>query len=234
MIRLAALATAVAALGLLAIGAGPAAAAEQCSIVDADLRWGFKESFRSYLTSTIANGQWVVDGGASYSTPEFEWMSGSGFYNPESASGLVAFIGSVTFTGHGGVLSTRIANPELQFVDSSTAYLLLDVSGTTQGGDEVDLTAVRFARLDLDGGSRSTEGVTVPASLTEEGAEAFGTYSAGEPLDPVGYSLDTSCAEAQSDRPVDSAWLTWAVVGLGALALATVLALALLRRNRSN
>jgi len=233
MIRRAALATAVAALGVLTIAATPAAAAEQCSIVDADLRWGFKESFRSYLTSTIANGQWVVDGGASYSTPEFRWMSGSGFYDAQSTSGLVAFIGSVTFTGHGGVLATRIANPELQFVDSSTAYLLVDVAGTTQGGDGVDLTGVRFARLDLEAGSRSAEGVTVPATLTEEGAEAFGTYSAGEPLDPVEYSLDASCAEG-SEEPGDLAWLTWSVVGLGAVALAAVLALAVLRRTHSN
>ncbi|CAN5125784.1 hypothetical protein BH09ACT3_BH09ACT3_05320 [soil metagenome] len=233
MIRRVALATAVAALGLLAIGAAPAAAAEQCSIVDADLRWGFKESFRSYLTSTIANGQWVVDGGAGYSTPEFQWMSGSGFYDPDSASGLVAFIGSVTFTGHGGVLSTRIANPELQFVDSSTAYLLLDVAGTTQGGEAVDLTAVRFAGLDLEAGRRSAEAVTVPAVLTAEGAEAFGTYPAGEPLDPVEYSLDASC-QAAAGPPADLAWLSWAVAGLGAAALAAVLALVLLRRTRSS
>ena len=35
-----------------------------CQVANARLDWGVKESFRSYSSGSIANGEWVTDNGA--------------------------------------------------------------------------------------------------------------------------------------------------------------------------
>ena len=77
----------------------------------------------------------------------------------------------------------------------------VDVSGTTQEGVPVDARAVEFATVDLTGAAKGEAIVEAPAVLTEAGAEAFGTYEAGEPLDPitVGMPGSASCLTTQPD-----------------------------------
>jgi hypothetical protein len=224
-------------------------AAEGCPVDAATLTWGFKESFRSYISGSIANGEWTVADGATYTTPEFGWSDGKGAYDPDG--GLVQFPGSVNFTGHGGILNTTIASPQLRFIDEDTAVLLLDVSGTTQDGAAVDQQDVEFVELDLAGAVERADGsLTVtdaPAVLTSAGAAAFGTYPAGEEFDPVSFTLalDPACAtaveptEAQTmtAEPVASgADLTWLWVVLAAVLLLLVAAavvVIVVRRGRN-
>ncbi|MGV8876288.1 MAG: HtaA domain-containing protein, partial [Rhodoglobus sp.] len=52
-----------------------------CSVSDAAITWGVKESLRSYISGTIAHGEWTVSDGASYSTPNFGWSDGAGALN---------------------------------------------------------------------------------------------------------------------------------------------------------
>src|SRR5690606_21232723 len=112
------------------------------------------------------------------------------------------FAGSITFTGHGGILNTTVSNPQLRFVDADTAILLLDVSGTTQEGEPVQATGVEFVELDLANATEfagdSLVIMDAPAELLPEGAAAFGTYESGEPFDAVSaiLPLDAQCAEA--------------------------------------
>ncbi len=200
--------------------------AEACSVDGARLDWGFKESFRSYIDGSIANGEWTTAGDAGYETPAFFWTDGSGDYDVESGTGVVGFDGSVRFTGHGGVLDTTIANPRFER-DGDTGILLLDVMGTTQDGRDLTRVAVPFASLDLSGiESATADGVVglrdVPASLTPEGAEVFGTYEAGEALDPVTLTLPVGCSDGAPAEVSASAadlagtalpvWLIWAIV----------------------
>ena len=193
-------------------------AAEGCPVDAATLSWGFKESFRSYISGSIANGEWTVADGATYTTPEFGWSGGKGAYDAEG--GLVAFTGSVDFTGHGGILNTVIANPELRFVDADTAVLLLDVSGTTQDGAAVDQQDVEFVDIDISGALENADcTVTVtaaPTVLTPAGAAAFGTYEAGEPFDAVSFTLplDSACA-APVIEPSETATVTAEPVSSG-------------------
>src|SRR3546814_3461048 len=65
-----------AAPGASAVGraASPATA---CDVVGGELSWGFKESFRAYISGSIAAGEWTTSGGATYETPSFGW-SGAG------------------------------------------------------------------------------------------------------------------------------------------------------------
>lgn len=223
-----------------------AQAVQGCEVTAAQLDWGFKESFRSYISGSIANGQWTVADGATYETPLFGWSGGTGGYDTGTGAGSVSFAGSITFTGHGGVLTTTVANPRIEFVDESTASLLLDVSGTTQDGTAVSATAVEFATLDLSGASTLQDGVLsivdAPAVLAAPGADAFGTYPAGESLDPVSLTvtLDDACATpapvtptaAQSGGGVEVAsaggpdlgWLIWAIAAVVLLAAAGLIA----------
>lgn len=219
-----------------ALVATPAVAAEACPVDDATVTWGFKESFRSYLSGTIANGEWIVTEPATYETPVFGFAGGAGDYDGGSGAGAVAFGGEIRFTGHGGILDTTISALELRFVDGGRAVIVVDVTGTTQAGDPVDARAVEFVTLDLSGVA-ALDGSTIvitdaPATLTADGAAAFGTYLEGETFDPVSATLplDASCA-ALAPAPV-AAWPFW--VGGGALvaAIAALVAGLLVRRAR--
>ncbi len=213
-----------ASLAAVLIAAAPAAAAT-CEVPDAALTWGFKESFRSYISGSIAHGEWTVSDGATYETPSFGWSGGSG-----SVPGTVAFAGAVEFTGHGGVLDTTISNPRLVFDGSSTAVLLLDVSGTTQEGVPVEAGAVEFATVDLAGATAGDTVSNAQVVLTEAGARAFGTYPAGEPLDPITVALPgaAACLATSAGPPplILAAVAAAVLVALGAAVVAR-------RRRRS-
>lgn len=220
-----------------------------CPVDTAGLDWGFKESFRAYIDGSIANGEWTTADGATYATPLFSWANGSGGYDAGSGDADLAFTGSVTFTGHGGVLNTTIANPRI-VIDGERAVLLLDVWGTTQAGEAISSQGVEFVSLDLAAGEVGGGGDLVafsgiPAVLTDAGAAAFGTYEAGTEFDPVDLriNVDPACVTAASTdeeptgvepEPVaDASPLPWVLGGAALLALIAVVAFLLLRRNRT-
>jgi hypothetical protein len=223
-----------------------ATAMRGCPVTDAVLSWGFKESFRSYLSSSIANGEWTVADGASYETPTFGFSDGVGSYDPLGASQL-DFAGSITFTGHEGILNTTVANPSVRFDNASTATLLLDVIGTTQQGEVVSALDVEFVTLDLAAAAIESSGgvVTIsdaPAVLTEAGAAAFGTYGAGEAFDPltVVFTVGDCAVEVPeapaADEPVasdaaDLGWLPWAIIAL--LVISGVITTVVVLRRRA-
>ena len=216
--------------------------AEGCTVEASSLAWGFKESFRSYISGSIANGEWTVADGATYETPLFGWTDGEGHYDPATGEGVLAFQGSIEFTGHGGILDTTVANPVIEFVDGDSAVLLLDVSGTTQEGKPVDQAGVEFADIDLSSATVVQAGAVLtvtdaPATLSAPGAAAFGTYPAGEELDPLSFTLtiDEACATASAPVEVggensaatapDLGWLAWLVVGIVVVAAAAGVAI---------
>lgn len=200
----------------------PVAVPTSCAANGAELVWGFKESFRSYISGTIANGEWSVADGASYETPNFTWTDGSGNY--EHGSGEIGFAGTINFTGHDGTLDTTIVNPRLRF-EGYSAVVVVDVTGTTQEGVPVDAQSVDFVRLDLSKSIDSDENgvVTVtgaPAVLTADGAAAIGTYLEGEPFDPVSVTFKTAPDCAQIQPPI---WLIAAIAGVVLAAVAVAL-----------
>jgi hypothetical protein len=223
MIRVLALAA------VLAVSGTPTAAA--CTVEDATLTWGLKESFRSYISGTIANGEWTVADGATYETPSFGWSGGAG-----GVPGVVSFPGSVTFTGHGGILDTTIADPRLRFDGSDVATLLVDVSGTTQDGVPVDAQAVEFATIQLADAITPSGLTDAPAELTADGAAAFGTYEAGEELDPISATLPGGCLSADSSGTPAVLAIVGAILAaiiLVAVASAVLVVVLLARRRHS-
>jgi len=233
-----------------------------CLVDDASLTWGFKESFRAYISGAIAHGEWTVENGATYETPEFGWSAGAGTFDSETSTGLVQFQGSIRFSGHDGLLDTTVANPQLQFVDENTAYLLLDVSGATMdaamsGSDEVvSSTGIPFVELDLSAGGvtwnddrTAVTAVDVPTAITPEGFAAFPNYEAGTAFDTIDFAFttDAECGEAAPIAAVDEAETTaissvddglpwWVFVAGGAvllLVIAAIVVLIVLRRRRA-
>lgn len=187
----------------------PPQAVAGCAIVDASLSWGFKESFRAYVSGSIANGDWSTSGNAGYQTPVFTWSKGDGT-RAEDGEGRLGFTGAIRFTGHSGALDTSIADPVVQFTADS-AVLTVDYAGTSMddalAGKEnrQEIAGVPFVDLDLAKGVTTTDQdvVTIsdiPTSLTEAGSAAFPNYPAGTAFDPVtlSYRTDPNCVPGES------------------------------------
>lgn len=223
-----------------------ASAANTCQVSGATLDWGFKQSFLSYLDSNIANGTWTLNDVTQNGTV-FNWANGTGSVDSATGAGLVGYQGSIQFTGHDGALNTTISNPQIELLGDGTGYLLLDVTGTTQSGDAVSQAGVRFVKLDLSGVQTSDGAISaasVPATLTDAGASAFGTYAAGESFDAVSFTipLAVGCANSTTESVAVSAvaddsapnlsWIWWLVAALLIIAITT--AVVLLRRRRQS
>jgi hypothetical protein len=168
----------------------------KCPLAEANLSWGFKESFRSYISGSIAKGKWNVADGASYETPSFRWTQASGNATAPTKA-VVDFTGTVRFTGHSGALNTTIANPSLLIADDA-ATLKLDVSGASRDAamegktENQDFPDIAFAAIDLSGLKRDGNtwtATSAPTTLTSSGNAAFDSYEAGTALDPVTFSV---------------------------------------------
>jgi hypothetical protein len=177
-----------------------------CDVSDATLTWGFKESFRAYIDSDIANGEWTTADGATYTTPSFAWSGGTGRFDPATGTGYIDFTGSVRFTGHDGLLDTTIQNPTV-LLQGDSGTLSLDVTGVTMDGDMVDSTDVAFVDLasaEVVGGD-AVRTLDAETTLTDDGAIAFPNYAVGEAFDPVSVSMTVgkTCSTERADDVSD-------------------------------
>lgn len=178
-----------------------------CNVTSATLVWGFKESFRSYISGTIANGSWDTTGNVSYKTPVFTIAGGTGSLDETASKGAVSFTGSMHFTGHSGALDTTFSDPVLEIVDATTALLYVDVASApreaAEAGDATIHTYddIPFVRIDLasaTAGSGSISGSALPTALTSEGNTVFSSYEVGSAFDPIDVSVASSCAAPAS------------------------------------
>ncbi|WP_243232110.1 HtaA domain-containing protein [Microbacterium sp. CIAB417] len=204
------------------------------AVSGASIDWGVKESFRSYVTGSVANG--AINGG---------WGTGSGAFNTEADRGRVSFGGSVHYTGHSGALDMTLSNPRIQINNASSASLILNVqSKGFNGSPDTNASGIVFATLSLPQAQESANRVTfsgASATLTSAGAQAFaGFYEAGTALDAVTFSLplgaevpcdsatDSALASTGSAAPTDALWF-----GIGVIAFGGVLLAAMRRRQRA-
>jgi len=176
-------------------GTGSGSVAEQCfaqGVNGATLSWGVSDRFRAYVTGPIAKGS-VSTSGVQDSGSAFRWSGGKGSFNTDLGKGRASFGGSVSFSGHEGILDLRISNPRV-VVNGSSGTLVVDVRSSDMEGNTSSSDGVAFASLDLSG-KKSTSGSTItwsgaPATLTAAGAKAFaGFYEAGTALSPVTFSF---------------------------------------------
>ena len=218
------------------LGAAPASVPEgACEVQDVSITWGFKESFRSYISGSIAKGSWEVSGDVGYEIPHFTLTGGTGHVDAARDEGIVAFEGGIVFSGHDGILETSLQNPELIITGSRQATLVLDVTGDTMEEVTVNQPDVLFATVTWGRGAEnvvpsdgvwSVEGAQVV--LTQEGSDVFGTYPAGEEMDPLSFRFEVA------PGCLDEGTIWWIPGGVAALAVgASALALAIQRGRRS-
>lgn len=204
-------------------GATLAQSGTECSVRSWEITWGFKESFRAYLSGTIARGGWDTSGNIGYDTPVFTIEGSRGVMSPDGSAGEMVGSGTIRFTGHDGILDQTVSAPRLVIESSDNAVLFFDVVGDTQEGVSIDERDVAFAdinihRYSIDAGAGLWSVTGAPALLTEEGAAAFGTYPAGEPLDAMDIVIyvDDNCLER------DNLVALWLVGGGALVALGTI------------
>lgn len=176
-------------------------APDACVATGSNLTWGFKESFRSYVSGSIAGGDWSASRGASYSTPSFTWAKGTGSFDERTRTGSVDFPGAVAFSGHDGALNTTISDPQVQ-IEGDRALIVLDVEGASMDAamegrdDSKSVPDVPFVEVDLSqatvetkGGRTTITATDAPTALTSQGEAAFSTYTAGTSFDPVSFTI---------------------------------------------
>lgn len=178
------------------------ATSSACVVTGGDLTWGVKESFRSYISGTIAHGSWEVSDGATYETPMFGWSNPTGEIDASTGEGTVSFNGLIHFTGHDGALNLQMSNPSIQFSGDGTAQLLLDTTSQRANGEiAIDEEQAYIGKIegigDIDPSSGEVAFVDAPAVLTADGADAFGGfYGSGDDLDPITLTLQLVPCEA--------------------------------------
>ncbi|MFJ3394235.1 HtaA domain-containing protein [Leifsonia aquatica] len=222
----------------------PVAAAQPTCVAravsDASLNWGVKTSFRNYISGGIANGSWTL-AGVTYSGGQYGWSGGKGTFNPDETRGLVRYSGSVSFTGHDGVLNLVLSNLAIRVTSPTQATLIADVHSTDMAGKPSDFSGVSFATIALGGGTASGSTFSVDGAataLTADGAKAFaGFYNAGEALDPISFRFPLG-AEVACDSTTTSGLASTGSTGSGSaplfgglLILAGIAAVAVVRRR---
>jgi hypothetical protein len=224
-------------LGVFILGgvATPAMANESeesvdaCQVTSWSAQWGVKESFRSYLSGAIAQGEWTTAGGVSYDTPTFSIAGDSGWISPDGHTGELVADGSLRFYGHGGILDQTLSSPTL--VIGEETHLVFDVFGDTREGVSVNQEAVDFVVVEgrpvVDVATSTWHLMDAPTILTEEGADAFGNYPAGTDFDPVSVTAEVEPG-CLTQRTGPLAW----VVSLSLLATAVGAAVTVWARRR--
>ena len=196
-------------------------------VVGGELDWGVRESFRTYITGSIAHGAIATSAGAAVDTDgTFLFPAAAGTVDGDVID--ADFDGTVRFTGHDGTgtppgvpaLDVRISDVRID-VEGQDGTLVADVvSRGLDDGAMATYDDVPFAELDLsttaptpvEGGLRWT-GVT--ATLTEEGVPAFADfYEAGSALDPLTLTLALSDEEPTPERTPTESFATAALADL--------------------
>jgi hypothetical protein len=218
----------------VAIAAEEPASEDRCDVSSWELTWGVKESFRAYLSGSIANGEWSTSGNVTYHTPDFTIAGSEGWISPDGANGSLQANGGIRFIGHGGILDQTLSAPSV-WIAGETLTLVFDIAGDTQEGVSIQQEQVRFVsgqvqpQIDPETGvwSITDEGMV----LTSEGAYAFGTYPAGEPFDPVTLevNVEPGCLEEKLSLSGAIGWVAGISVAVSALALVIT---GLVRRSR--
>ncbi|MFJ3324625.1 HtaA domain-containing protein [Streptomyces griseus] len=168
-------------------------------VVDGTLDWGVKESFRAYVVGNIAHGKIETSGGASAKDGGYRFTKATGLLDADKNTLDAAFKGKVRFLGHETkgeyVLDLSISNLKVD-IEGTSGKLLADVSAKDRATGKVsEYAALSFADLKVPAGALAAkDGIVtlknVPATLTTDGAKAFGGfYKKGEELDALNVAV---------------------------------------------
>ncbi|MET4925858.1 HtaA domain-containing protein [Streptomyces sp. PSRA5] len=156
------------------------------ALQDAAVDWGVRRTFREYVTGSIAEGRWTLAGGAQDGGALFRFPEGKGTYDAKKQTLDAGFAGSVHFTGTR--LDLTLSEISVQ-VKAGKGTLAADVASEGRAPRKA-VPLVTFAAGDFAPKNGLAALTEAPATLTEGGAEVFGSmYKAGTPMDPVSLAV---------------------------------------------
>lgn len=148
---------------------GTAAEPDEAPVAESTLCWAFQRSFVDYVARlpdgriAAADGAEVLDDG-SFAFPAAEAA--------EEATGARRFAGSISFTGHHGMMAVTISAPALLPGARADSPALLTIEDPFEPGQRMALATV-------------APDAAAPR-LTEQGADLFqGIYPQGMALEPL-------------------------------------------------
>ncbi|MGW4907653.1 HtaA domain-containing protein [Streptomyces sp. NPDC004270] len=164
-------------------------------IADGTLTWGVKESFRTYVVGSVAQGRITASDGATQAAGNgvFTFADATGSYDTDAGTLSAVFEGAVDFKGHesNGTYGLDLTLGNLRAtVDGGKGELTADVTSLGTTTKNVALADLKADSADLTPEDDVITLDDVTATLTEAGAKAFsGYYTAGTELDPVDLSV---------------------------------------------
>jgi hypothetical protein len=176
----------------------PGSEAYPQDVTGGHLDWGVKESFRTYVTGPIAQGQIILNGGATQNADGTFRFPARATGNYDNATVLLSsgYNGSVRFVGHAGALDMTIYDIKVNKTSSTVGVIIADViSRSLEDGQFYTYNDINFGDLNFTGKTptvteTSVAWSNVPAKLTQQGVPGFANfYQAGDDLDPVSPSL---------------------------------------------
>ncbi|WP_433062352.1 HtaA domain-containing protein [Dactylosporangium sp. CS-033363] len=192
-------------LGTAAVFATAAPAAAAPADVDSGyLDWGFKASFRAYVSTGNGTPPLGASNGASINpNGTFRFPVTSGSYDAASGATTVHYGGTVVFSYPAHFFTITLKNPTVE-LSGATRALKADVDLTVTGGgfepvhvEQAVVATIGAGTPAVDGGNVSWTNLST--TMTETGASAFaGFYAAGSALDPLSSALVLA-----GDEPTD-------------------------------
>lgn len=170
-------------------------AATEGEIADGKLDWGVKESFRSYVVGSVANGKITTSDGATQAAGNgvFTFTDATGTYDTDADTLSAAFEGAVNFKGHedNGTYGLDLTFTDLKAtLDNGSGELTADVTSLGEKSEDVVLADLKADSADLTAKNDVITVDDVTATLTAAGAKAFGGfYQTGAELDPLDLSV---------------------------------------------
>ncbi|MFE2583213.1 HtaA domain-containing protein [Streptomyces sp. NPDC059378] len=164
-------------------------------IADGTLVWGVKESFRTYVVGSVAQGTVTASGGATQAAGNgvLTFPDATGTYDTEAGTLSAAFEGAVNFKGHEdhGTYGLDLTLAGLTAtMAGGKGELTADVTSLGETSQDVVLADLTAASADLTPENDVLTLDDVTATLTAAGAKAFGGfYTQGTALDPVDLSV---------------------------------------------
>lgn len=161
------------------------------------LDWGVREKFRNYIRGSIAKGGWETGRGAAWNgtAQVFTFPVSSGWYDASTRTGRISYVGTVHFTGHGGVLDLTISDPTI-VINRGSGTLEATVSSSDTSGKRTNHGRVSVLTLTGVSVNAALSGTAISASgasLNAGAVPAFaGFYEAGEAMDGLSSSLATA------------------------------------------
>ncbi|MEV8180681.1 HtaA domain-containing protein [Specibacter sp. NPDC078692] len=174
------------------------------------LDWGVKESFRTYLGSSIAKGTITTDGGATVNDDGSYRFPAVSF---NATNKVASYSGSVSMVGHEGALQVTLSNLRL---DVKGGKLLADVISKSldEKAELKSYPGVALVAVDtktVSSGADGISGKNLPTALTKAGAPAFASfYNEGDAFDALSFEVAAASVDAVVDEGGTFS-LVWAV-----------------------